>query len=793
MRSETGSKSVRVLPVVLILAAAVLPYLHSLRYPFVNWDDFTLIVGNEYIKELSWTNIRAMFTPGVVGAFQPLRNLSYAIDHLFWGMNPLGFRLTNLLLYALTCLGVFYFINRLVRSRAAALVGAILFAVHPIHVEAVTWLSARKEVLSGIFYLLGFISYMSGVAGKQVRWRYYLLSVSLFLLGALSKPTTVSFPAILFLYDLCFVTGGKLRPALARLRWHAPYWVVAVAVTAVTIMVSAQGAVLKGFHGGSLGSNLSTVAVAFPKSIALLILPVNLSPRYVSHESVLLLQPEGLISLFSLIMLALVMLDLWRRSSLLFFSLAWLVVALMPMSNLVPTSTLIADRYLYIPSFGFCLLAAVAFGNLLGTNPARRFLRALRKVGLIAAVCVLVAFSVLSFNRNFVWQDTVALWSNAVEQDPGNTLALYALGGEYMRSGNLEDAIEAFRRCLIVSPYYTDARVALGQCYAMQGNLDRSIFHFKQALIDTAAARSVYGDFALVLQARGSYEQAIKHYRVALGMDTTDTWVRDRLAECYAESELFDAAIVEWKELLKLSKDEMPARLHYNLGVLYHMKGEHEKALAAYEEAIRADSSFIDAYFGAANSHLALGKTEKAKSLLQKVLDYVPNHVGALNNLGNMYYDAGLLDEALDYYEKAARAEPESPKVLNNLGLVYGDLAMHEKAIDVFHEALAIDSSNVTVLLNLGSAYADAEEFGLAEAEYRKALVADSTNAIAHYNLACCYALQARNELALDNLRKALELGFSDHELLMTDPDLNGLRSTPGFPALEKALEEGKY
>ncbi len=789
---ESRPNRATVLYVTIIVAAAILPYVHSLPYPFVNWDDYVLITGNEYIKELSWENVGAMFTPGVVGAYQPLRNLSYAIDHLIWGMNPFGFRLTNLALYALTCILVFFLIDGFLKNRRLSLFGALLFALHPVHVEAVTWLSARKEVLSGLFYVLGFMAYVKSVSGGRAKLRYYSLSIGLFMLGALSKPTTVSFPVILFLFDFCFVTGGKWRAALGRLRWHAPFWLVAIALTAVTVAISARNEVLKSFHGGGFFENLLNAAIAFPKSIVLLILPIQLSPRYINYQYSLssLFQLEPLVALACLALFIVLARDFWKRSQVLFFSLAWIAVTLLPVANLVPVSTLIADRYLYIPSVGFCLLVGGGLGRLLSSRPRGRLLRVSRVSVVVALTAGLVAFSYLTFAQNLIWRDTIALWSKAVEQDPRNFMAHSALGAAYLKSGNLDRAIRSFRECLSLNPYHTESRTALGQCYAMNGDLDRALFHLNIALRDTAAAREVHGDVALVLQAKGSYEDAIRHYRIALGTDTTAAWLRERMVECYAENKAFDAAIAEWKEFLKFSEDDIPARLHYNLGVLHHMKGEYAEAVASYRDALKADSSFAEAHFGLADAYMALGEAARAESGFLRTLVHDPIHVGALANLGNLYYEKKQYRKALSFYEKARSIEPRDPRVLNGLGLVYGAMGMKQEAIRAFSDAAETDTINVSILLNLGSARADAGQYDLAELQYRRVLELEPQNGIAYYNLSCIYALQGKNKPAIRNLTRALECGFSDYDLIRTDEDLSGLKSDSEFQAILKTLEE---
>ena len=187
-------------------------YLNSLGNIFTNWDD-GMIYSNTEVRSLSWENIRTIFTLKKGGTYQPIRVLCYAIDYHFWKLNPLGYHLTNILFYILTCLMVYFSLFHLsmkLREKASpdshgrvAFFGSLLFAAHPVHVEAVTWMVGRKEVLQGFFFFLAFYSYLKG-RGEEGSKKIIYLSIVLgsFLLAVLSKPSAVVFPAVIILYEI---------------------------------------------------------------------------------------------------------------------------------------------------------------------------------------------------------------------------------------------------------------------------------------------------------------------------------------------------------------------------------------------------------------------------------------------------------------------------------------------------------------------------------------------------------------------------------------------------------------
>jgi len=755
-------------------------YIGSLNYPFVNWDDYNLITFNRHITELNWSNIRDIFSPGVVGAYQPIRTLSYAMDYRIWGLNSLGYHISNFILYLLTCILTYFFILYFLRDHWLALCGGLFFAVHPLHVEAVTWLSARKETLSGVFFLASFLFYARSTKSGV---KFYWASILCFVLALLSKPTVVILPGLIVLYDLCFVIKGDLRNLLRRIKFYLPYVALSGGLTYITILLSSRAGVLKGFHGGTVYSQILTSLTVFVKNIRLMVMPTNLSPRYTDYYYDSLRNIEALLAVMCVAMLIYVAWEMWRRSKLVFFAMLWYPVTILPVSNLVPISTLMADRYLFLPSIGIALLFAIIVGKLVTAARTVRFGRFLRPAVLAACLLLLSFYSAQTVQRNGIWKDSESLWSDAVRQDSTNVLAYFALGNVKMEAGKAEEAIEHYRTAISLAPNFSTVHAVLANAYLLTEEIDRAIFHYKEALRrGSEEDLAIYANLGMAFESKGLFDQAIEQYETALGVDSTYAMARLGLAMSYSGNAQYDRAIDAYNELIKSTEEGLRAQVYFNLGVAQHQKGLYDEARDSYTEALKIDSTFAQAHYGLGNTFYMRGDTERAMAAFEDAIKLFPGHVASLCNLGNCYSDRGDYREAIKKYEEAMDVAPVNQTVRNNLGLMYTEAGDLDKAVETFLKLLDSGTENPNIFINLGYVHMKQGKLDEAHAQYRKAIELDPKNADAFYNMACAYALQGNNGPAVFNLGKALELGFDDWDLIRDDEDLDGIRGEAGFP-----------
>src|SRR5213594_3893750 len=481
--------------IAVVTFAAFLPALHN---QFVNWDDDKNFLENPHYRGLGWTHLRWMWRTTQLGHYIPLTWMTFGLDYLLWGMNPLGYHLTNLLLHAANAV-VFFFVARRIltlalpgpseRGHALAVsagVAALVFAIHPLRVESVAWVTERRDVLSGLFYLLTILLYLRACERGERGRGWYWLSVAVFVCALLSKSMVVNLPVVLLILDVYPLRrlGGSIgwwsAPARRVYGEKIPFVLLAAAASAIGVM--AQSSVHAAVSLAQL-SALDRLAIsAYGLSFYLwkMVVPVNLSPLYERGlvdpwATLFLLSYGGLVAITALA---------WaRRRRWPGLPATWLayVVVLLPVLGIFQSGPQIAaDRYTYLAGLGWAILAGA--GLLSCWRSSRRSKTGTPATWLLTglALCVVVGLGVLNWNQVQVWHDSETLWTHALSIDPQSPIAHNDWGTALARQGRLAEAIEHFRQALRLEPNFVDAHYNLGMALAQQGKLAEASEHYRQ-------------------------------------------------------------------------------------------------------------------------------------------------------------------------------------------------------------------------------------------------------------------------------------------------------------------------
>jgi tetratricopeptide (TPR) repeat protein len=584
--------------VALITFFIFMTYVNSFENDFVNWDDPGLILKNRRIQRLDFENVKEMFTPRKFSTYQPLRVFSYAIDYRIWKFNPMGYRITNIFFYLLTCIMVFFTL-KLISTQLredkkpnshfrVGLFGSLLFAAHPVHVEAVTWLSARKEVLQGFFFFLAFYLYLKTREKEGTRKFIFLGLVLLAIfLALLSKPCAVVFPAVLIIYEMV-LRKNKWVDFVKR------YWfflslsiMISLIFTAISFKVMLDAGGIKAYHGGSFLNNLLVSFYVFLYNIKLLVFTVNYSAAYV------LQLPFPLLNLQTLLVVGAVFLlfglSIWslRKTNVFFFALFFFSITLLPYLNIIPISTLLADRYLFIASFSYCFLLAVGFDKLYSFLYPR-FSEGFFKVMSIAIFLFLLGgYSFMTIHQNRIWENSYTLWSDAVEKSPESNTANALMGVVYMELEMNEKAVEYLEKAVRLLPIDYESRNNLGIVY---GRLDKP----EEALKELMTAMLLKPDYDIIKinlsifyqrQKEFKKSEEILKYLVAKNPKTPS--LRFRLGLLYKEMEHYEAAISELTKALELAPHNI--HLYEELGNIYISRlKDVERGIYYYDKGIES-------------------------------------------------------------------------------------------------------------------------------------------------------------------------------------------------------------
>jgi tetratricopeptide (TPR) repeat protein len=575
---------------VVAIALAVVTFAifaNSLRGEFTNWDDNTLVLENEAIRSLSPENVVAIFTPVRGKTYQPLRVLSYAANYAIAEFAPFGYHLLNTLLHVGAAVMLLLFVYALLpalqvkasaheRLLIAALVAG-LFAFHPVNVEAVAWISSRKYGLLALFYFSALYLHLCALGAGDKRLHWQAGSWGAALLAALSSPFAVTLPGVILLLDYC--RRNTLNPLpILKSRWatYLPYAVCFLAVVPLLLNVSHSEGVdeIAKPHFENPFVTCLTVTAGLADYARNLTLPLWLNNRY-SNRIVLGMADArfiaGLVGLIAVI--TLVVCELRKGRKLPFFCAGWFLLTWSPVSNIIPISTVIADRYLYLPAVGIFLGLALTMHSWRSVRPAFPGI----------AATLLVACCVGTVARNQVWASSISLWEDCIAKSPANYLAHNSLGRALREKGEIDAAIASFREAIRVNPDYHLAHHGLADVLLNHKKLpDEALPHFEHYLEVKKDNGLAWMNVGTIYGHRGDYEKAAQYLDEAARADPESSIVR------------------------------------HNLGVLLTLTNKTEEALSHYRKAIELGAESPQVY---ADLATALGKLQRSAEALKVVSD----------------------------------------------------------------------------------------------------------------------------------------------------------------------------
>ena len=633
--SELLSKSKNWVLIFILFLAILGVYYQSLHHEFINFDDPYYINNNSYIRDPSWKGIYKIFSEPIVGNYFPLQILSYALDYQIGHIQPFGYHLHNLLLHLLNAILVFLLLKRIFSNTWISFLSALLFGLHPVNVESVTWVAERKNVLSLAFTLLSFLAYLYYLEEQRLLQRrgWYLAALFLFILALLSKVAAVVLPFLLILYDFCFHRKGKWE----MVRDKIPFFTLSLFFSLITIWVYHTSSDLPPFHGGSPYTNILAMINVFVEYIIYLIVPVYLDNYYRTGIPQTIFEPQVLLSLGAIFLLALLAWRSFRKDRIFLFWFGWFFISLLPVLNIVPIAILRADRYMYLSAIGFFYLISL---NLAKIGQARY--RSLRLPAILfGALLVAGSYAFLSIERNKVWKDPVTLWEDHLRKFPHTAFAYGSIAYVYTGRDKPNLAISYFKSGLRENPNEVSLLNGLSTAYKKKGDLKKAEDLLLEASRLNPKDDITYNNLGAIYWQEQEIEKAKKFFQKSLEMNPTNSAAHTNLGAIYFNEERWDEAIAEWEKTIKVAPGTMAAYL--NLSWAYKKRG----------------------------------LLDTAEDYLKKGLDYHPlSHEGLLL-LGQLYLERGNLPAANFYLKEAHRLKPNDQNTNYSLGLMAQQEANH--------------------------------------------------------------------------------------------------------------------
>jgi protein O-mannosyl-transferase len=733
----------------IIAMAAVAAYCNSFSGPFI-FDDRDWVVENPNVWHL-WPIWPVLFPPDATsGGGRPVINLTLAINYALGGLNVWGYHAVNLAIHILAAWALFGVVRRTLslpplRERFGsaaiplALATAVLWAVHPLQTESVTYIIQRSEAMAGLFYLLALYSVIRG-STSQSSTRWYVTATAACLLGMATKEVVATAPVIVLLYDRTFL-AGSFREA-----WRRRYGLYLA--LAATWSVVAGLLISTGFRGGTTGfaiqeftwrSYLLSQPGVIVNYLRLTFWPAGLCLDYGWPVA----RTLGDVLLPGILVVGMLVLTLWalvKRPAWGFLG-AWFFVILAPTSSFVPIKDIAFEHRMYLSLAaliaGLVIGGWMAIERLVGRGTISRL--ASRWIGGALVVLVGVGLGAGTFHRNKDYRSDLAIWEDTENKAPGNERAHNNLG------------------------------VALTKC----GRFEEAIVHYQKALELKRDNPETHNNFGVTLADCGQLDEAIAHYRKSLEIKPDYAQAHNNLGAALAKNGRVDEAMAEYQKALELKPEFTGA--YNNVGLALDDLGRVDEAIACYRKALELDPGYADAHYNLGLALAKRGRLDEAIAEYQKALQIKPDYAEFHNNLGAALGRSGRCDEAIAHFQQALEIRPGYADARSNLAIARSQREELVKSLAGRRESLRSHPDDVALLNDTAWMLATdpnasirngAEAVGLAE---RAAQLSGRREPAVLGTLAAAYAEAGRFAEAVQTAHKALERAAQQDQQKMVE------------------------
>ncbi len=710
-----------------LVAAVWLVIGPALGHGFIGYDDRSQVFQNPYVTSLAPANLWRMFTRPALTSYYGVRTLSLAIDHALWGTRPAGYHLTNLLLHTASVLMLYALGLGLARRAgrdgrwavAAAGGAALLFAVHPVTVEAAAYIGAREEALALAAVLAAVHLHRAARARTEA--------------GRLAPAAALHAGATLAAAVACFssVLGVVVAPLLAawdtlvgpRPRWrealaaHAPVW--ALAALAVGLKLGAADVPAPPGGGYGQAGRAATVLAAYAHNLAHLVWPARLALVYPWHVPSGWADPWVLAGLgAAAATLAAVAATVGKGARGAAVGLVWLLAGLAPSSHILAHHVYRADRLLYLPLAGLALTAAA-----LAARAERRWLRG----GLAAAVALAaLALGWQAASYRALWGDRVALYRHSLEVTPGSAELLTNLGVALVETGRLEEGARAYKEALAADPKDAAALANLAKLRWQAERRNEALRLYARAVALNPRHIQTRYEYALLLADLGRHAEAARHLAPIV------------------------AALRRWD----LKRPEVVRHLGASLLAL----GRAEEAAARFQDAVAMAPESAEARLDLATALEEADRPDEAAEGYEAAARLAPTDPGPLVGLARVRVAQGREADAIAALRRVVSLDPNDAQTHHNLGVLLARNGEPAAAAARFREALALNPERVDTHYSLAGALVRLDRLAEAAALYEAALAREPSHRRAHYNLGAVLARMRRTAGARVHLTKAKDL-----------------------------------
>jgi protein O-mannosyl-transferase len=614
----------------LALALAVFAIYFQVRnFEFVGYDDPEWVVQNIHIRGgLTPSSIAWAFRTGYAANWLPMTWLSYMLGVGLYGLASGWHHLTNVFLHALNTVLLFAVLRRMTGARWPSAFVALLFGIHPLHVESVAWISERKELLSGLFWFLSMWAYLRYV--QRPRAGAYILLVLAFCGGLMSKPMIVTLPLALLLLDYWPLQRWKTT-ALGRLILEkVPLLALSAAGSAITLLVQQRAGAISSIAEVPFRFRIENGLASYLAYIFQFFWPARLAVLYPYATDLSAGRVIGTAAALTAIT-ALAIAEPKRRP---YLTVGWFWFAgtLVPVIGLVQVGVQSrSDRYMYIPLIGLSIMVAWGLREVAGHLAERG--AAVRSLAVALAAGACCACGMVAWSTTAHWRNTVTLFRHAIEVTDDNWAALTVLSQTLLKQDRVEEAMPYVDEALRLRPNLPEAHINFGAALSERGDFDAAAAQYRIALKSDPDNPDAHEGLGVVLTEKGQFAEALANLDVAEKISPGDADIHYNLGRLYGVSGRPDLAAAEFGETVQLQPENAEAR--FNLGTAYAAQERFSEACDQFREALRLKPDYQAADFNLASALASLGRFDDAVSHFQEVLRMQPDFPGAAEALEN--------------------------------------------------------------------------------------------------------------------------------------------------------------
>ena len=624
---------------------------------FINFDDDDYVIRNAHvIRGLTANGFCWAFTSREEVNWHPLTWLSLQLDSQLFGTGPVGYHRTNVLLHACNTVLLFWLLQRMTGALWCSAAVAAFFGLHPVHVEAVAWVTARKDVLSTLFWLLTIAAYL-WYAQRPALGRYLLVAL-LFALGLMAKQMLVTLPATLLLLDYwplrrwpaASTTDSPYAPASWRWLLLEKLPLLVLVIPACLLTLWAQAEIIHPLSEYTVYDRVSNALVSYVRYLRMAVWPVDLAILYPLPRKTPLWQPLAAFGLLAMLTFGL----LWASRSRRYLAVGWFwfLGTLIPVIGLVQNGPqAMADRYAYVPSIG--LYIVVAWGM------AEFCTRERRQIVALLAGAALVCCALLSWRQLGYWRNSEILWRHTLAATTDNAGAHTMLGKTLLDKRQLPEAVEEFDASLRLEPDNVANHGNIAVAWSMLGRNDEAAAHLERSLQLRPDHASTHFNLGSIRERQGRLPEALEQYTTALELDPHLTQAGVSRSRVLAQMGEFVQARQQLDRLL--ADDPISAVLHTELGRLLRQQGRFDEAISCYDRALELQPDYVEAWNNKGFALEGLGRFPEAANCYRRAIDQRPKELLYHLNLAFVESASGQDAAAADQFQAAFELQPNWP------------------------------------------------------------------------------------------------------------------------------------